>query len=103
MLLFRFSALTFNGHRIHYDTAYAQSEEHLAERVVHGPLTAILLAELVRLEAGASVRGFEFRARRPFFVDQAMAVDGVLAADGGVELKAQSIGGGLMTARAEVD
>jgi 3-methylfumaryl-CoA hydratase len=101
VLLFRFSALTFNGHRIHYDTAYAQVEENLAERVVHGPLTAILLAELVRLEAGKAVRRFEFRARKPFFVGQAMTVNGTLAADGDIELHAQSAGGGLMTARAE--
>ena len=102
VLLFRFSALTFNGHRIHYDTAYAQADENLPERVVHGPLTAILLAELVRLEVGKSVRGFEFRARKPFFVNQAMVADAALAADGSLDLKAQSVGGGLMTARAEV-
>ncbi len=102
VLLFRFSALTFNGHRIHYDTAYAQDEEHLAERVVHGPLTAILLAELVRLRADRQVRRFEFRARKPFYVGQAMTIDGDLSKDGSISLAARSEGGGLMTARAEV-
>ncbi|QUD88838.1 hypothetical protein [Phenylobacterium montanum] len=103
VLLFRYSALTFNGHRIHYDEAYAQGEENLAERVVHGPLTATLLAELVRLEARRRVRAFEFRARRPFFVGQAMTVDGDLGDDGTVSLTARSEGGGLMTAKAEVE
>ena len=103
VLLFRFSALTFNGHRIHYDTAYAQAEENLAERVVHGPLTAILLAELVRLKARRRITAFEFRARKPFFVNQAMTVDGEVAAGGALALTARSIGGGWMTARAEVE
>jgi 3-methylfumaryl-CoA hydratase len=102
VLLFRFSALTFNGHRIHYDTAYAQAEENLAERVVHGPLTAILLAELVRLKARRRITAFEFRARKPFFVGQAMTLDGEAAADGALALTARSVGGGWMTARAEV-
>ena len=48
MLLFRFSALTFNAHRIHYDRAYATNVEGYPGLVVHGPLTAMLLMELVR-------------------------------------------------------
>ena len=47
-LLFRFSALTFNAHRIHYDRPYAIHEEGYPGLVVHGPLTAVLLMELVR-------------------------------------------------------
>ncbi|MDR3507830.1 MAG: hypothetical protein P4L64_08035 [Caulobacteraceae bacterium] len=100
VLLFRFSALTFNGHRIHYDTAYAQAEEGLAERVVHGPLTAILLGELVRLEAGRAMTGFEFRARKPFFVDQRLNLDGESDGEGAITLTASASAGGLMTARA---
>jgi 3-methylfumaryl-CoA hydratase len=67
-MLFRFSALTFNAHRIHYDQTFARVEEGHAERVVHGPLTAILLAELLR-QRGVAISRFEFRARRPLFVD----------------------------------
>jgi 3-methylfumaryl-CoA hydratase len=70
-MLFRFSALTFNAHRIHYDQRYAQEQEGHPERVVHGPLTAILLAELLRAQ-GMALRRFEFRARRPLFVDAAI-------------------------------
>ena len=62
-LLFRFSALTFNAHRIHYDRAYATTEEGYPGLVVQGPLTAVLLMELVRRHASRSVTAFEFRAR----------------------------------------
>ena len=48
MLLFRYSALTFNGHRIHYDRAYATGEEGYPGLVVHGPLIATLLVDLIR-------------------------------------------------------
>jgi 3-methylfumaryl-CoA hydratase len=70
ILLFRFSALTFNAHRIHYDRRYAIDIEGHRERVVHGPLVAILLAEMLRRHWGRPVRRFEFRARRPLFVDE---------------------------------
>jgi 3-methylfumaryl-CoA hydratase len=67
VLLFRFSALTFNAHRIHYDRDYATTIEGYPGLVVHGPLTAVLLMELVRLHAGRSVRAFTFRAQAPLF------------------------------------
>ncbi len=66
-LLFRFSALTFNGHRIHYDRTYATVDEGYPGLVVHGPLTAVLLMELVRLNTHRKVNAFEFRARAPLF------------------------------------
>jgi 3-methylfumaryl-CoA hydratase len=66
-LLFRFSALTFNAHRIHYDRPYATGVEGYPGLVVHGPLTAVLLMELVRAHAHRSVAAFEFRARAPLF------------------------------------
>ncbi|MGF1639546.1 MAG: acyl-CoA dehydrogenase [Rhodospirillales bacterium] len=66
-LLFRFSAATFNAHRIHYDRRYAMDEEGYPGLVVHGPLTAILLMELVRHHAGRAVAGFEFRGLAPLF------------------------------------
>lgn len=66
-LLFRFSALTFNAHRIHYDRPYARNEERYPGLVVHGPLTALLLAELVRENAAQPVATFSFRGRAPLF------------------------------------
>ncbi|MFJ1649417.1 MaoC family dehydratase N-terminal domain-containing protein [Streptomyces sp. NPDC088258] len=68
VLLFRYSALTFNGHRIHYDRAYAQREEGYPGLVVQGPLTATLLLDLyARQRPGAHVTGFRFRGLRPAF------------------------------------
>jgi 3-methylfumaryl-CoA hydratase len=69
VMLMRFSALTFNGHRIHYDADYAQREEGYPERVVHGPLTATLLAQLVSENAARPIAGFSFRAQSPLFVN----------------------------------
>jgi len=66
-LLFRFSALTFNAHRIHYDQPYAMSEEGYPGLVVHGPLTAILLLELVRHNTSSGIAGFSFRGQAPLF------------------------------------
>jgi 3-methylfumaryl-CoA hydratase len=66
-LLFRFSALTFNAHRIHYDRTYATTVEGYPGLVVQGPLTAVLLMEMVRSHVGQSVTTFTFRARAPLF------------------------------------
>ncbi|NTU82285.1 MAG: acyl-CoA dehydrogenase [Chloroflexales bacterium] len=66
-LLFRFSALTFNGHRIHYDRPYAIAEEGYPGLVVHGPLTAVLLLELVRHHSERPIVGFSFRGLAPLF------------------------------------
>ncbi|HVT69505.1 MAG TPA: MaoC family dehydratase N-terminal domain-containing protein [Trebonia sp.] len=68
VLLFRFSALTYNGHRIHYDAPYATQVEGYPDLVVHGPLMALLALELPRLHAaGQTVRAFEYRLTRPAF------------------------------------
>lgn len=65
-LLFRFSALTFNSHRIHYDLPYAQNEERYRGLVVHGPLMATLLLDLARQQFGDNTLGsFEFRGLSP--------------------------------------
>ncbi len=66
-LLFRFSALTFNAHRIHYDRPYAIEEEGYPGLVVHGPLTAVLLMELLRREVARPVQEFSFRGLAPLF------------------------------------
>jgi 3-methylfumaryl-CoA hydratase len=103
VLLMRFSALTFNGHRIHYDLPYARDVEGYPERVVHGPLIATLLAELVRLQGGASLTAFAFRARSPLFLGDTLRLRGDPDGQGGVALKAVSSSGRLiMTAEARL-
>lgn len=67
VLLFRYSALTMNGHRIHYDRPYAIDEEAYPALVVHGPLQATLLIDLASRNLGAPVTGFEFRGQQPAF------------------------------------
>jgi len=71
-LLFRFSALTFNAHRIHYDREYARTEEGYPGLIVHGPLIAMLLLAHASGDEGAApaaapVRAFSFRSERPVF------------------------------------
>lgn len=68
--LFRFSALTWNSHRIHYDEPYVTGVEGYPGLVVHGPLLAMLALELPRRHAGVAVSGFEYRLRRPVFAGQ---------------------------------
>ena len=73
VLLFRFSALTYNGHRIHYDQPYATQIEGYPDLVVHGPLLALLALELPRVRApGRAVRSFGYRLVRPAFVPATM-------------------------------
>jgi len=82
VLLFRYSALTFNGHRIHYDHPYVTQVEGYPERIVHGPLIATFLLDLVHREAPqAEVVEFSFRAQRPLFCGRPFTVRGWPAAD----------------------
>lgn len=76
-LLFRFSSLTANAHRIHYDHEYATATEGFSGLVVHGPLLALFMAELIRANApGCAVREFDFRLRRPVIVGDGFHVQG---------------------------
>ena len=91
-LLFRFSALTFNAHRIHYDYPYATQVEGYEGLVVHGPLMAVLMLDLVdRVTPGASVSAFEFRAVNPTFVPHPLAVR-AKTTDTGFSLRVESAG-----------
>jgi len=68
VLLFRYSALTFNGHRIHYDHPYVTGEEGYPSLIVHGPLLGTLLCDLVRRQRpGARMTRFAFRNVRPVY------------------------------------
>lgn len=75
VLLFRYSALTFNAHRIHYDAPYATQVEGYPALVVHGPLIATLLLDhWLRQRPGTVLGRFEFRARRPIFAGDAFTL-----------------------------
>ncbi len=83
VLLFRYSALTFNGHRIHYDRRYVTEVEGYPGLIVHGPLIATLLMDLLRREAPqAQVASFRFKAVRPIFDLHPFRLNGQLATDG---------------------
>jgi 3-methylfumaryl-CoA hydratase len=99
VLLFRFSALTFNSHRIHYDRSYATKTEGYPGLVVHGRLIAILLADLLRRNIpDAHVASFSSRAIRPLFVGAPFSICGAVDGDGNtVKLWAADVEGSLAT------
>ncbi len=83
VLLFRYSALTFNGHRIHYDRRYVTEVEGYPGLIVHGPLLATLLMDLCRRHRpDARIRRFDYRAVRPVFDTGPFAIAGQPSADG---------------------
>ena len=83
VLLFRYSALTFNGHRIHYDRKYVTEVEGYPGLVVHGPLIATLLMDLLRRRMPqADVASFSFKAVRPTFDLHPFRVNGMPHSDG---------------------
>ena len=95
-LLFRYSALTFNGHRIHYDQAYARDGEGYPDLVVHGPLTATLLQQFaLECGGGRSLERFEFRGVTPLFVGRAFQLEGQQLEDGTLALWARGPEGEL--------
>jgi 3-methylfumaryl-CoA hydratase len=82
VLLFRYSALTFNGHRIHYDRDYAIREEGYPGLVVQGPLTASLLLDMMYRQLGAvTVKAFSFRGARPLFDTDNFRLEGAIDQD----------------------
>ncbi|THH17823.1 hypothetical protein EW146_g3078 [Bondarzewia mesenterica] len=84
--LFRFSALTFNGHHIHLDRDYAQSLKDIL-RLVHGPLTALMLLEtLIFHKPDAQPKSFEYRALNPVVVNRSVTIHGSLGQDGVAQL-----------------
>jgi 3-methylfumaryl-CoA hydratase len=104
VLLFRYSALTFNGHRIHYDRSYVTEVEGYPGLIVHGPLIATLLVDLLRRELpGATLKRFDFKAASPLFDINPFTVCGKREGEGSVALWARNHLGQLaMTARAEI-
>ncbi len=95
VLLFRYSALTFNAHRIHYDRCYCTDVERYPGLVVHGPLIATLLLELARQQApGFDLRRFQFRAISPLFDTESFVICGKPEA-GKLQLWARTTSGNL--------
>jgi itaconyl-CoA hydratase/mesaconyl-C4 CoA hydratase len=93
-LLFRYSAVTFNGHRIHYDWPYVTEQEGYPGLVVHGPLIATLnLRAFVRANPGARVRRFSFRGVRPLISPEAFEVGGRIIENGKAQLWAGNAAG----------
>ena len=74
-MLFRYSALTFNGHRIHYDVPYARDIEGYDGLVVHGPMQATIMAQMAADLRGSPPTGFQYRGRSPLFCDQTFTVN----------------------------
>ncbi|HXF47307.1 MAG TPA: MaoC family dehydratase N-terminal domain-containing protein [Burkholderiaceae bacterium] len=104
VLLFRYSALTFNGHRIHYDRTYATAVEGYPGLVVHGPLIATLLVDLLRRDVPqAQLQAFEFKALAPLFDLHRFNVCGKAQGPHGFALWARDHAGALaMQAHADV-
>lgn len=105
VLLFRYSALTYNGHRIHYDLPYARDEEGYPNLVVHGPLTATLLQNFAMACAlGRRLKRFEFRGVHPLFVSSPFSLEAAKNGDGALKLWARGPQGELaMQASAILD
>lgn len=82
ILLFRYSALSFNSHRIHYDTPYAKMEESLPGMVVQGKLLSLLMLESIRrFQPDYLVKHFEYRSTRPVYCGESIAVCGHVGVD----------------------
>jgi len=94
VLMFRYSALTFNGHRIHYDVDYARDVEGYPGLVFHAPLTATLLCGLAKeLADGTPLKSFNYRATAPLFGHEPFTIHGRKHADG-ITVWAQTPNGG---------
>lgn len=93
-LLFRYSAVTFNGHRIHYDHPYATATEGYPDLVVHGPLIATLsLRAFCRANPLARLRRFSYRGRRPLQASTSFELTGSLVEPGRAELRVGNTSG----------
>jgi 3-methylfumaryl-CoA hydratase len=102
VLLFRFSALTFNGHRIHYDLAYTTEVEHYPGLLVHGPLQAMLLIRAAeQRNPGRNAARYSFRGVRPLFHFDALFLSG-REREGGIDLFTSN-GEGLVCMQAALD
>jgi 3-methylfumaryl-CoA hydratase len=102
VLLFRFSALTFNGHRIHYDQPYATGAESYAGLVVHGPLQAILMLNLAARALGRAPARFRYRGLSPLIAGRTVAVEAFAGEGGALDLRVRE-DGGVVTMTGQAD
>lgn len=103
-LLFRYSAITFNGHRIHYDYPYVTEQEGYPGLVVHGPMIATLnLRAFCRAHPEARLRRFAFRGVRPLNVPTPFSVSGRIVEPGRAELWAGNEAGVAQSAEVQFD
>ncbi|ADV15206.1 FAS1-like dehydratase domain-containing protein [Mesorhizobium ciceri] len=93
VLLFRYSALTFNGHRIHYDAPYATMVEGYTGLVIHGPLQATLLLNFATVVFGSSPRRFSFRGVHPATRPQRLLLSATSPGNDGMALEVRSADG----------
>jgi len=94
VLLFRYSAVTFNAHRIHYDLPYTRDVEGYPALVMNGGLTALLLVETARAHLPGRLAGYEARALHPLFVGQSVAFNGRVSGESAADLWASGPDGG---------
>jgi len=94
VLLFRYSAVTFNAHRIHYDLPYTRDVEGYPALVMNGGLTALLLVETARVHLPGRLAGYEARALHPLFVGQSVAFNGRVSGESAADLWASGPDGG---------
>ena len=92
--LFRYGALTFNAHRIHYDLPYTREKEGYPALVVNGGLTAVMLVESARPHLPGRIAGYDARAMRPLFIGGSVTLNGRMAGEG-AELWASGPDGGV--------
>jgi 3-methylfumaryl-CoA hydratase len=99
VLLFRYSALTFNGHRIHYDQEYARNVEGYPDLAVHGPLIATLLLRAAAREGrGRRIEHFAFRGLSPSFVGRPLSL---ATAPVGEKVEAKALSDGRVSMAAQ--
>lgn len=104
-LLFRFSALTFNAHRIHLDREYCREVEGHRNLLVHGPLSVVLMLDMLQGylgteggvlgEKGGRITGIEYRNLAPLYADEVMRVCGKRKGEGDYEVWIEGVDGGL--------
>jgi 3-methylfumaryl-CoA hydratase len=101
-MLFRYSALTFNGHRIHYDADYCREVEGYPNLVIHGPLNATLLAAFAEQASGKAVRSFRYRGLEPSLLGNELTLNAAPNDEGDGLLVWTALPGGAISMRAEV-
>lgn len=93
IMLFRFSALTWNGHRIHYDRSFCQQHEFYPDVVVHGPLMGFLAAQAAAELAPEPMTRFEFRSQQPCFVNRPIEVAASARSQDGAKVQVSNFAG----------